>query len=226
MTKCFGVRTLGVALLLVIMATPAWAQPPAPSFNKSGGYAGVSFLPNFTFDGVTFDGESFYREIDGDEITILPRLNSRPMVRVALGYRGRVAGLEISYDRTHHDGVFLGESGQAVFQAVNVDGRYFFIPGSRIQPYIAGGGTMPFFNVKKGSFLHDAVADARFKGYGVSAEGGVMVYPHRQLGISVGYNYRVLSFDQVSGVNDKLFDLKPRFRENTKTVVVSTHVIF
>ena len=226
MTKIFGVGVLGVCLLLVIMATPAWSQPAAPSFNKTGGYAAVSFLPDFKFDGVTFDGESIYKEIDGDEITILPRLNSRPMVRAALGYRGRVAAIEFSYDRTHHDGVFLGETGDAVFQAVNVDGRYFFLPGLRVQPYIAVGGTMPFFNVKKGSFLNDAVADARFKGYGASAEGGITVYPHRQLGISVGYNYRVLSFDQVSGVNDKLFDLKPRFRENSKTIVVSTHMIF
>ena len=53
-----------------------------------------------------------------------------------------------------------------------------------------------------------------------------MLYPHRQLGISVGYNYRVLSFDKVTGVKDKLFNLRPRFRETTGTVVVSGHVIF
>ena len=226
MSTIFARRTLGVLFLLVITATPVWSQTTSPGFNKSGGYAGVTFMPAFEFDGVTFDGESIYEEIGGNDITILPRFNSQPLVRVALGYRGKQAGLEVSYERTHHDGVFLGATGTAVFQAVNIDGRYFFLTGSRIQPYIGAGGTMPFFNVKDGSFLDDEVADAKFKGYGVNAEAGVTVYPHRQFGVSVGYNYRVLSFDQVTGVHDKLFDLKPRFRENTKSIVVSTHVIF
>jgi hypothetical protein len=88
------------------------------------------------------------------------------------------------------------------------------------------GGSMPFFTVKDGSFLDDASADAKFKGYGVNTEAGIVVYPHRQLGISIGYNYRVLSFDQVTGISDTLFELKPRFRETSGTVVVSTHVIF
>ena len=217
-----------LVFVIIILAAPAWAQEmeARKGFNKSGGYAGVSFMPQFKFDGVTFDGESIYKEIGGEEFTILPRLNSQPMVRFALGYRGRQAVIELSYERTHHDGVFMGATGDAVFQAANIEGRYYFAPDYRIQPYVAVGGSMPFFNVKDGSFLHDDVADAKFKGYGASAEAGVVIYLVRQLGISVGYNYRVLSFDQVTGVQDKLFDLKPRFRENTKSVIVSTHVIF
>ena len=214
------------SLLLVPAAASAQFSSGPPGFAKEGGYAGMSILPKFTFDQVTFDGEGFYREIGGDEVTILPRLSTQTMVRVILGYRAKKAGLEISYDFTNHDGTYLGGSGKATFRSINLDGRYFFLTNQRVQPYMQVGGSMPSFTVKEGSFLHEDVADAKFSGYGVNAEGGVVVYPHRQLGISAGYSYRVLSFDKVTGVKDRLFTLRPRFRETSGTVVISGHVIF
>ena len=33
----------------------------------------------------------------------------------------------------------------------------------------------------------------------VNSEAGVTIYPHSRLGVSVGYNYRVLWFDRVTG---------------------------
>ena len=222
------VGSLVLAAALLALPAPAFSQfsSGTPGFAKQGGYAGVSVMPGFTFDGITFDGESIYKEIGGDEIMILPKLSTQNLVRFALGYRSKQYGLEISYDRTHHDGVFVGTHGDATFQAINLDGRYFFLPAQRVQPYMGVGGSFPSFTVKEGSFLNEDFGDAKFKGYGVAAEAGVVFYPHRQLGISVGYNYRVLSFDKVTGVTDTLFDLKPRFRETSGTVVVSGHVIF
>ena len=219
-----------LVLVATFLAVPGSAAAQfssgKPGFAKEGGYAGMSVLPNFTFDRVTFDGEGIYREIGGDEITILPRLSTQTMLRFILGYRAKKAGLEISYDFTNHNGTFQEGSGKATFRSLNIDGRYFFLPDQRVQPYMQIGGSMPTFTVKEGSFLHEAVADAKFSGYGVNAEGGVVVYPHRQLGISLGYSHRVLSFDKVTGVKDRLFELRPRFRETTGTVVVSGHVIF
>jgi hypothetical protein len=147
-------------------------------------------------------------------------------VRFVLGYRARQASIEVSYDRTSHTGTFLDLGGKATFQALNVDGRYFFATRSRVQPYMLAGGTMPWFTVKDGSFLEPATGDAKFQGYGVNTEAGVAVYPHHQLGISVGYNYRVLWFDRATGVSDTLFDLRPRFRETSGSIIISTHVIF
>jgi hypothetical protein len=219
----FGAFAL--SFLLLGSATPALAQAQ-PGFAKQGGFVGMTILPSFTFDGVTFDGETIYKEIDGEEMVILPRLSTRNMVRFILGYRGRQAGIEISYERTNHDGTFLDGTGKANFQAVNLDGRYFFLTKYRVQPYVLAGGTMPWFTVKDGSFLEDAYDDAKFKGYGLNTEAGIVIYPHRQLGISVGYNYRVLSFDQVTGVSDTLFELKPRFRETSGTIAVTGHYIF
>ena len=101
-----------------------------------------------------------------------------------------------------------------------MDGRYYFLTSKRIQPHLLVGGTFPWFKVHDGSFLDDRMGDADFKGYGSNTEAGVTVYPHRQLGVSVGYNYRMLSFSQVTGVTDTLFELKPKFRETTGTVGV------
>jgi Outer membrane protein beta-barrel domain len=221
-----SVRVILVAVFLLALSVPAWSQEEEVGFAKEGGFAGVSFLPDFTFDGVTFDGETIYKEVDGDEIVILPRLDVRNLVRFALGYRGRQASIEVSYDRTSHDGTFLDLPGKATFQAVNVDGRYFFATRQRFQPHVLVGGTMPWFKVKGGSFLDPDTGDASFKGFGLNTEAGVTIYPHRQLGVSVGYNYRVLWFDRVTGVSDTLFELRPRFRETSGTVVVSTHLIF
>ena len=222
------VRSLALVSALLVIPAPAAAQfsSGTPGFAKEGGYAGMSVMPSFTFDRVTFDGEGYYREIGGDEITILPRLSTATMLRFSLGYRAKNAGIEISYDFTNHDGTYLDFPGKATFRSINIDGRYYFLPAQRIQPYMQIGGSMPTFTVKEGSFLHEDFADAKFSGYGLDAEGGVVIYPHRQLGISVGYNYRVLSFDKVTGVKDRLFELRPRFRETTGTVVVSGHVIF
>ena len=217
-----------VVFSLLVLPAPAFAQFSSgiPGFAKEGGYAGMSVMPSFTFDRVTFDGEGYYREIDGDEITILPRLSTATMLRFSLGYRAKKAGIEISYDFTNHDGTYLDATGKATFRSINLDGRYYFLTSQRIQPYMQVGGSMPTFTVKEGSFLHEDFADAKFSGYGANVEGGVVIYPHRQLGISVGYNYRVLSFDKVTGVKDRLFELRPRFRETSGTVVVSGHVIF
>jgi hypothetical protein len=218
-------RTIGAFVCLITLASPAWSQEFG-RFAKEGGFVGLSFLPRFTFDGVTFDGESIYKEVGGEEFMILPRLTEKDMFRVMLGYRGPQASLELSYDRSRHAGTFLEGTGEAVFQAVNVDGRFFFATAHRIQPYVLVGGAIPWFTVKDGSFLDPNVGDATFNGYGLNTEAGVTVYPHRQIGVSVGYNYRVLYFDDVRGVSETEFRLRPRFNERSGALAISTHVIF
>lgn len=216
--------------VLCVIATPAWSQDdyefrPAPGFAKQGGFVGVSFLPQFTFDGVTFDGETYYQEIGGEEMMFLPRVDTQRMVRGILGYRARQASLEVSYERSKHFGTFVDVPLKTTFQAINVDGRLFFLPNSRVQPSVLVGGVYPMLTIEDGSFLIDRFANARFNGYGVNTEAGVTVYPLHKLGISVGYAYRVLWFDRVKGVSDKLFELKPKFRETSGSVVITANFV-
>lgn len=219
-------RSFAVLVLFVLaLAAPAWSQED-PGFAKQGGFAGLSFLPNFTFDGVTFNGDTYYKQIDGNEFAILPRLDNRNLYRVVLGYRFRQASIEASYERTRHDGTFQGLTGKATFQAVNLNGRLFLATRSRVQPHLLLGAALPFFTVSDGSFLDARVGDARWRGFGVNSEAGLTFYPHRQFALSVGYTYRVLWFDRMTGVSDTLFELRPRFRETAGTVVVNTFVTF
>ena len=234
MTRFFGAKALRALVIVPVVcavSAPAAAQvAPEPGYAKLGGFAGVTFMPNFTFDGETFDGQAVYKEIDGEELVFLPRLDEQPLIRFILGYRARHASLEVSYDRTQHDGTFMDAPMQATYQAINVDGRFFFATRSRVQPHVLAGGSFPWFNVEDGGFNGDfddpQVGDARFKGYGLNTEAGVTVYPTPALGISVGYSYRLIWFDRVTGVTDTLYELRPRFRETTGAVAVTGTFVF
>jgi opacity protein-like surface antigen len=225
---------LGTAVLALVtvclLPLAAWAQEQQ-GFAKIGGYAGGSFVPGFTLDGETFDGFTYYREADGDEIALLPKLNRQKMFKGILGYRYEKAALEFSYERARHDGTFADvETGEATFQQLNVDVRAFFLSHSRVQPYVLAGAGFPWLTIKDGSFVVDqadsGVGDGRFKGYALNTEVGVTVYPHPQVGIVLGYEYRPIWFDRATGVTDTQYKLRPRFRETTKGVVFSTLFTF
>jgi hypothetical protein len=225
-------KVASLVLLLVSFAAPAWSQveevesPFPKGFAKEGGYVGFSALPNFTFDGVTFDGQTAYKEIDGEELAILPRLDSRRMFRGAVGVRGRTAALEFSYERTHHNGSFADFPVDTTFQAINIDGRFFFLTKGRVQPHALVGASIPWLDIKDGSYLEPDLGDARWRGYGLNTEAGVTVYPHPRLGVSLGYSYRVMWFDRMTGVSETLFYLRPRFRETSGSFVLTGLVAF
>ena len=220
-------------LLLTTLATPAWSQveegesPFPQGFAKQGGFVGISGLPNFTFDGNTFDGQTLYKEVDGDEMAILPRLNKKSMFRGVLGYRGRQAAFEFSYERTHHNGTFADEIPvDTTFQAINLDGRMFFLSEKRVQPHVLIGASIPWLVIKDGSYLEPDLGDAKWRGFGINTEAGVTVFPTPRVGVSIGYTYRLMWFDRMTGVSDTLFYLRPRFRETSGSVVLNGLFIF
>jgi hypothetical protein len=223
--------TAVLALFIICVVPSAASSQDQQGFAKVGGYVGGSFVPTFTFDGDTFDGLTYYREIDGDEIALLPKLDRQKMFRGILGYRGEKAALEFSYERTSHNGSFGDEgTGKAAFQQFNIDGRFFFLTRARVQPYFLFGAGFPRLTIKDGSFLEDqpdaGVGDGTFKGYALNTELGVTIYPHSKLGIVLGYNYRPIWFDSATGISDTPYELRPRFRESSKGVVFTTLVTF
>lgn len=214
------VKVLLVPVILLTVTTAAWSQE-LPGFAKEGAYLGASGLLDFTFGGETFDGASYYQRENGDEIIILPRLEKRNVFRAIVGFRANRGALEVSYERTKHPGTFLGETGEATFQVLNVDERIFFLTRGRIQPHVLVGGSLPWLTVKDGSFLDADVADGSFRGFGLNTEAGVTVYPHPRFGISTGYRYRVMWFDHATGVSDTSYKLRPRFHETGGSVVMT-----
>ena len=83
------------------------------------------------------------------------------------------------------------------------------------------GASFPWLTIKDGSFLEPNVGNARFRGYGVNTEAGVTIYPHPRAGLGIGYSYRVFWFDRGTGVTETLYELRPRFRETSGTIVVT-----
>jgi opacity protein-like surface antigen len=223
----FG-RAAFALLIICIVPAAAWSQDMGPA--KVGGYAGGSFVPKFTLDGESFDGFTYYQEIGGDEVAILPKLDRQNMLRGILGYRYERAAIELSYERTSHNGAFGDGTGKATFQQVNVDARYFFMTRSRVQPYVLVGGGIPWLTIKDGSFLEDepdgGVGDGTFNGFALNTELGVTVYPHPKVGIVLGYGYRPIWFHRVTGLTDTRYDLRPRFRESSKGPVFTTLFTF
>ena len=217
-------RPLTCALTLTIIvlapAAPAVAQGN-PGFAKEGMYVGVAAMPDFTLDGVSFDGETLYQEVDGDEFAILPRLDTQNMFRGVVGFRARPFALEFSYERTRHQGTFAGDTGEATFNSVNVDGRIFFLTRGRIQPHLVVGLAFPWLTVIDGS-SNDAfeVADAHWRGPGLNTEAGITVFPHPRVGVSVGYTFRLIGFRRVRGVSDETFKLEPPFKETSGSPVI------
>ena len=124
---------------------------------------------------MTFDGSSFYREIDGEEILILPRLAARTAFRGGVGFRSTRGSFEVGYEQTTHTGTFMDGAGEATFHSINFDERIFFLTRHRIQPYGLIGLSVPWLTVKDGSFLDPDVADGSFRGWGVNSEAGVTV---------------------------------------------------
>ena len=224
-------RTTLLAFLIVCAVPVAALSQEQQGFAKVGGYAGGSFAPAFTLDGDTFDGFTLYKEIDGDEVALLPKLDKQKMFRAILGYRYDRAAFEFSYERTSHNGVFAEVgTGEATFQQFNIDTRFFFLTRGRIQPYILAGAGFPWLSIKDGSFLLDdpgtGFGDGVFKGYAVNTEIGVTVYPHPQIGVVLGYEYRPIWFDRATGITDTPYELRPRFRESSKGFVFTTLLTF
>lgn len=213
----------GVVLVgfLLMLSAPARAQEQS-GFAKNGGYVGMSGILDFSFGGDTFDGESIYKQVDGDEIMILPKFEgAHNALRAVAGFRQGWGAFEVSYDRTKHDGTFLGGTGEGTFHALNFDERVYLLNRSRVQPHLLVGGSIPWMTIKDGSFLDPNVGDGSFRGFGINTEVGVTVYPLPRVGLSTGYRYRIMWFDTASGVTDTTYQLRPRFHETTGSLVIT-----
>lgn len=215
-----------VCLLAVPAAAMSQEQEQPGGFAKTGAFVAVSGVPDFTLDGLTFDGSTIYQRVGSEEFLILPRLKSRTSVRAAVGLRAKRGSFEIGYEQTKHAGTFMDLAGEATFHSLNFDERIYFLTGGRIQPYGLIGLSAPWLTVKDGSFLDVEVADGTWRGFGVNSELGVTVFAHPRVGINVGYRYRAIWFDKASGVSDTLYKLRPRFKETSGSLALGASFTF
>ena len=219
------IGTVVAALCLLAFASGARAQE-VPGFAKNGFFVGATGVPAFAFDGVTFNGSSIYQQVGGDEILLLPRLESKATVRGIAGYRLTRGSFEVSYERLKQTATFLGASGEATFSAVNFDERIYALTRKRIQPYGLAGYSLQWLTVKDGSFLNDQVGDGTYNGHGLNLEAGVAVFASRRVGISTGYRYRMMWFGSATGVTNTTYELRPRFHETAGSYSITAFFTF
>jgi len=218
---------VGAAVALCLLATvPAVSAQEIPGYARNGVYVGVTAVPAFTFDGVTFDGSSYYKQVGGEEVLILPRLDSQATLRGVAGFRLTRGSFEVGYERTRHAGSFMGVAGDATFQALNFDERIYVLPHGRVQPYGLLGVSLPRLTIEDGSGVDGRIGDGSFHGFGVNMEPGVAVYVHPRVGLTAGYRYRVMWFDTAKGVSGRTYELRPRFRETAGSLSLSAFVTF
>jgi len=210
---------------MLTFASAARAQE-LPGAAKNGLFVGATAVPRFAFDGVTFDGQSVYQEIGGNEILLLPSLDSKSTVRGIVGFRLTRGSFEVRYERLKPTPTLLGLPGAAPFRAFNFDERIYMFTSKRIQPYGLAGYSLPTLTVKDGSFLDERVGDGTYEGHGINLEAGVTVFPHPRVGISTGYRYRVMWFGTATGVTNTNYELHPRFRETAGNFSVTAFVTF
>jgi opacity protein-like surface antigen len=216
------------ATALCVLALPATArsqEQPGP-FAKNGVFVAVSGVPNFTLDGLTFDGSTVYQRDDAEEFLILPRLKARTSMRALFGIRSTRGSFEIGYEQTKHIGTFMNLTGEATFHSLNFDERIYFLTRGHIQPYGLVGLSAPWLTVKDGSFFDPDVADATFRGFGANTELGVAVFVTPRVGLTAGYRYRAIWFDKARGVSETLYRMRPRLRETSGSMAFGASFTF
>jgi opacity protein-like surface antigen len=197
--------TIPAAAWLVVILAAADASAQSASFARQGIYVSVMASPGTTFKGGDFDGRHYL--YDSEQVVLIPDLSSADALGFAIGGRFERGAIEISYVQAKHPASFAGARGMATSRVVNIDGKYFFAPRSRLQPYLSGGAAIPWLFVEGGSMGRGSESDATFVGVGINAGAGLAVYVHPRVAVSAGYNYRLAIFPRVKGASGSFVDI-------------------
>ena len=133
---------------------------------------------------------------DGEEIVILPSFEgAHNALRAVGGYRQGRGAFEVSYDRTKHDGTFLGRPSEATFHVLNFDERVYLL-NEKPHPAASAARRLDSLDDDQGWQLSGSeLGDGSFRGFGMNTEGGRDGVSAPRVGVSTGYRYRVMWFD-------------------------------
>jgi hypothetical protein len=208
-------------------------------YAKKGIYAGL-LVPYNSFSG-DFDGNSLL--VSQSAAFILPQFDSKLVgLGIAFGYGAAISNavgyaVEASYTRSAHDITWVGVKGNAVYQSLNFDGRFFFLADKPFQLYaIVGFGWPDWVVVKNGSARVNNAGvvtlsgDAKFSGVSAKIGGGIAFYINRRLSLSGGLAYRVREYNTVKEVNGNrsihFGEMEEKLSGNGLTLDVALRVAF
>ncbi len=124
----------------------------------------------------------------------VPRLERGGAWSVGYGRKSYNGSWDVSFLHLRRTVALDNGSHAATYEALDLNGRSFFLKKLPLRPYFLGGITLPFLRVKGGSFYQGKTLSASYIGAGLSAGVGL----HFDLGPSVFLNaaliYRWVGF--------------------------------
>jgi hypothetical protein len=210
---------------------PILNRAPEPLFDinytpyaKRGFYAGGGLWQSKPYEKWGFDGLHGFVDRNTGTVIAVPTLSDTQSLDLVFGWRFDREAVEIRYARQHHIGDWYALSPlllsfDATYQEFDLDGRWYFAPASRVQPYVSSGIVFQWLQIKEGSISATLteVGDATLTGVSFQGGGGVTVYVHPRIGIGGGLTYRFEMFTRGKGVGgswedtDTLYGSRMRF---------------
>lgn len=150
--------------------------------------------------GGSFDGTGSVA--DGGSSKVLPDLDTANGIKLIAGYQSDKGAFELSYNRSKHDGTWLGLDMPSEFKSYNLDFKIFVFKEiiNRIQPLLALGVASITLTVEGGSTDGFSTADAKFKGFALRYGGGIEISLHEHIAIGLLGIYRRGSYNSGSGI--------------------------
>jgi hypothetical protein len=193
-------------------------RAPEPLFDinyapyaKRGFYVGAGFWQSNPYQGWGFDGLDALGSFITGTVIAVPTLSDTHSLDVVFGWRFDREAVDMRYARQHHTGqsylpFAVGMSRDATYHEFDIDTRWYFLAGKRVQPYVLAGGVFQWLDVKKGSIVAGDIGDAKLTGVSTQGGFGVTFYVHPRVGIDGGMTYRFEMFTRASGVGLSLQD--------------------
>jgi hypothetical protein len=189
-------------------------RAPEPLFDinyapypKRGFYAGGGLWQSKPHQGGGFDGLHGFVDRNTGTVIAVPTLSDTQSLDVVFGWRFDRDAADMRYARQHHSGEWYVLSPyllsfDATYHEFDIDGRRYFAPASRVQPFVSGGVVFQWLQVKEGSISATLteVGDATLTGVSFQGGGGVTFYVHPRVGIGGGLTYRFEMFTRGRGV--------------------------
>ena len=124
----------------------------------------------------------------------VPHLNRGWALAVGIGGKSYGGTWDVSYLHSSQSVSYQDGVRTAVFQALEISGRSFFLKKLFLHPYFLGGISIPFIHVRDGASYQGEALNASYFGAGLSVGTGVMLEIGPSLLLNVGATYRWLAF--------------------------------
>ena len=195
-----------IALLLIGMASAAWAQRGRAYPTRPGFYIGGFGAHNSVGGG--FDGETTVVDLDKGLAISVPKIEAFFGYGGAVGLRTLQGGFEVNYQRYRHDvswtALGLTTHSNATVEYVNIALKRCWLPREQIQP-VLHLGWIPYsrVNVTDGMLTPRGLSDTRYRGtpFGFNGGLGLLVHLGERLSAEGLALYRYVKYEQIEAVN-------------------------